>query len=570
VTSGSSLDEPRLRRLLEVGRSLVADLDLEVVLNRVLDVAQEITGARYVALGVLNEERSELERFLTRGIDEATHRAIGDLPRGRGILGLLIEDPRPLRLHDIGEHPRSYGFPAGHPPMRGFLGVPVFAFGETWGNLYLTEKEGGEFDATDVEAVMVLAEYAGIAIQNSRLYERAESRRGELERAVRALEATTEIARAVGAETDLARVLELIVKRGRALVSARALLLLLADEDELVVAAVAGEVSADLLGVRIPIEGSISGQVLASGRAERLSDVSHRLRFALQGRVDAEAALFVPLVYRAEALGVLMATDRLTGAGEVSEFDREDERLMQAFATSAATAVAVARRVESDRLRRTIQAAEDERRRWARELHDETLQGLGAIGVMLSSALRSGDPERLATAVAEAGDVIRDEIAGLRNLITELRPAALDELGLEPAIDALAERVRTVEGLELEATLSVPGRLEPELESTVYRLVQESLTNAAKHARATRVTIAIVVQDATLQVEVRDDGIGIDPKPVLGFGLTGMRERAELLGGTLTVERADPGTRVRAALPARYVSDGDVREAPRESGSASG
>jgi signal transduction histidine kinase len=527
MTSASSLDEPRLRRLLEVGRSLVADLDLEVVLNRVLDVAQEITGARYVALGVLNEERSELERFLTRGIDAATHRAIGDLPRGRGILGLLIEDPRPLRLHDIGEHPRSYGFPAGHPPMRGFLGVPVFAFGETWGNLYLTEKEGGEFDATDVEAVMVLAEYAGIAIQNSRLYERAESRRGELERAVSALEATTEIARAVGAE-------------------------------------------ADLLGVRIPIEGSISGQVLASGRAERLSDVSHRLRFALQGRVDAETALFVPLVYRAEALGVLMATDRLAGAGEVSEFDREDERLMQAFATSAATAVAVARRVESDRLRRTIQAAEDERRRWARELHDETLQGLGAIGVMLSSALRSGDPERLAAAVAEAGDVIREEIAGLRNLITELRPAALDELGLEPAIDALAERVRTVEGLELETTLNVPRRLEPELESTVYRLVQEALTNVAKHARATRVTITIAGGDASIEVEVRDDGIGVDPKPVLGFGVTGMRERAELLGGTLTVERADPGTRVRATLPARYMSDGEVREAPRESGSASG
>src|SRR5215203_1493302 len=154
------MDEKRLRRLLEVGRSLIAELDPEAVLDRLLDVAQELTDARYAAIGVLDDRREQLERFLTRGIDEETHRAIGDLPRGRGILGVLISDPRPLRLTDVGRHPASYGFPIDHPPMRSFLGVPILVRGEAWGNLYLTEKEGGPFDEADEEAIVVLARWA--------------------------------------------------------------------------------------------------------------------------------------------------------------------------------------------------------------------------------------------------------------------------------------------------------------------------------------------------------------------------------------------------------------------------
>jgi GAF domain-containing protein len=227
-SSTDALDEQHLRQLLDAGRALVERLDLEAILDRLLDTARDITGARYAALGILDASRRELERFVTRGIDEETHRTIGDLPRGRGILGLLIDDPRPLRLGEIGDHPRSYGFPPSHPPMHSFLGVPVMIRGQAWGNLYLTEKEGGvQFDDTDEQTAVTLAEWAAVAVENARLYSNAEARRAELERAVRSLEATTAIARAVGGETELERILELIVKRGRALVSARALTIML-------------------------------------------------------------------------------------------------------------------------------------------------------------------------------------------------------------------------------------------------------------------------------------------------------------------------------------------------------
>ena len=166
MSSLEGLDEHRLARLIDAGRGLLSELDLETVLDRLLQTAADLTGARYVALGVLDEARRELARFLTRGIDEATHRAIGDLPRGRGILGVLIDDPRSLRLDDVGDHPRSYGFPPGHPPMRSFLGVPILIRGQAWGNLYLTEKAGGEpFSSEDEEAVIVLADWAAIAIE---------------------------------------------------------------------------------------------------------------------------------------------------------------------------------------------------------------------------------------------------------------------------------------------------------------------------------------------------------------------------------------------------------------------
>src|SRR5918995_6252140 len=149
------MDQHRLGRLVDVGRSLVTVLDPEAVLERLLEVARELTGARYAAIGVLDERRERLERFLTRGVDEDTHRAIGDLPRGRGVLGVLIRDPRPLRLADVGAHPESYGFPLAHPPMHSFLGVPIVVHGEAWGNLYLTQKEGGDFDDEDEEAVVI-------------------------------------------------------------------------------------------------------------------------------------------------------------------------------------------------------------------------------------------------------------------------------------------------------------------------------------------------------------------------------------------------------------------------------
>jgi len=522
VSTEGVLDERRLRRLIDAGRTLVAELDPETVLDRVIEVAAEVTGARYVALGVLDERRENLERFLTRGVDEATHRAIGDLPRGRGILGVLIDDPRPLRLESVGDDPRSYGFPTGHPPMETFLGVPVLIRGEAWGNLYLTEKHGGPFTEADQASVIVLAEWAAIAIQNSRLYHGAERRREELERAVRRLEASTAIARAVGGETDLERVLELIVKRARALVDARGLIILLREEEGLVVSATAGELPVGVGGSRVA-----SFDDLGLGVA---------------------ATLLVPLVFRGQSLGMLAAIERRDG----ESFESEDERLLVGFAASAATAVATARTVEEQRLRDALRASEEERRRWARELHDETLQGLGALRMLLSSARRSEDPERLRAAVNQAVEELEGEIDSLRGLIRELRPAALDELGAAPAIEELAARTAARHGVEVTSTVELePGaRYAPETETALYRIIQEALTNAVKHAGATRIDVRVRPLDGSLQLEVTDDGHGFDPAaPATGFGLTGLRERVALLHGELEIVSSEDGTRLVAALP---------------------
>jgi signal transduction histidine kinase len=548
-----SLDAHRLARLIDVGRSLLSELDLDIVLDRVLDTAADLTGARYAALGILDDDRRELARFITRGVDEQTHRAIGDLPRGRGILGVLIDDPRPLRLDDVGDHPRSYGFPPGHPPMRSFLGVPILIRGQAWGNLYLTEKSGGEpFTAEDEEAVIVLADWAAIAIENARLYRDIAARRDELERAVRGLEATTAIARAVGGETRLERVLELVVKRARALVEARDVLILLRDRDELVIAAGAGHVTI-AEEARVPVSGSTAGEVLAEGRSRRIADAGRELRIPPDrlGVGEAGTALLVPLIYRGQSLGVLAAFDRLGGDGA---FTRDDEQLLEAFAAQAAIAVATAKTVEADRLRRSMAGAEAERRRWARELHDDTLQALGGLKVLLSGATRRDDPEAMRGAMREAIDQLRGDIQSLRSLIAELRPPALDELGLAPALASLAQRTSTATGLEVRADVDIPDeeRLAPELETTVYRIVQESLTNVAKHARAGAVDLSVRYEDHELQVSVSDDGTGFDPEGALdgGFGLTGMRERVELAGGELSVlPGLSAGTVVRARLP---------------------
>ncbi len=553
----SDLDEPRLRLLLEIGRSVFADLDLEVILANVLRSARELTGARYAAVGILAPDRRSLERFVTSGIDAQLQARIGELPRGRGILGLLIDDPRPLRLADVGAHPRSYGFPLDHPPMASFLGVPVVIRGKAWGNLYLTEKSGGAFDEQDEEAILVLAAWAATAIDNARLYRAAKSRRDELERAVRALETTTDIARAIGGETRLDRVLELIVKRGRALVEAHSMVLLLRDGDELVVTAVAGRVNSDLVGQRVPIEGSATGDVLRSRRAERVGDVADRLRFALGEQIEAATGLLVPLVFHGRALGVFGAFDRVVGG---PGFTAEDERLMDAFAASAATAVATAQNVAQLSVRRSIEAAETERARWARELHDETLQELAALKISLASARRAREPETVSAVLDEAVGQIDSTIRDLRAIINDLRPAALDALGIAPAVEALVERARARSFIAIDLTVDPafpgarsPHRLAAAVELAVYRLVQEALTNAVRHASAARIRIALHASADLISGTVSDDGLGFDPVDGhAGFGLIGMRERATLAGGHLDVTSSRDGTTICFSMPIAY------------------
>ncbi len=530
-----ALDEHRLRRLIDVGRGLVAQLDLDTVLREVVDVARELTGARYAALGILDEDRHELERFIHAGIDDETSAAIGEPPRGRGVLGELTRNPVALRLRDVGDHPRSYGFPPSHPPMHSFLGVPIVVRGEAYGNLYLADKAGGEeFDDADEEAAATLAEWAAVTIFNVRLHSQLEDERGALERAVHALEATTEIARAVGGETDRARVLETIAKRTRALVGARSLLVLLRDGERLEVVAAAGETGSETIGCHLVLESSAPEDAVRAVRGIG---------------IEARAVLMAPLRFHGRTLGMILALDRLE---EGPAFYAEDRRLLVAASASAATAVATVQSVTEDRLRHSLRTAERERARWARELHDSTLQGLGSRRVLLASVLKRGAGPELVEAVREVVDDLSRDIEELRVLITELRPATLDQIGLVAALEDLAGRVASAAGIEMETDLAVrEERFDPELETAAYRLVQEALNNVTKHAEAARSTLQVAERDGHLEVIVFDDGCGFDPAARRsGFGLVGMRERVELAGGELQIEsRPGFGTRVTASIP---------------------
>jgi signal transduction histidine kinase len=554
------LDRGRLLRLIDVGRGLMGELDLEALLRRILAVGRELTGAGYAALGILDERREGLERFLTLGIEPEQHAAIGDLPRGRGVLGELIRHPEPLRLENVSSHPHSYGFPLGHPDMHTFLGVPILVRGQAWGNLYLTEKRGGEpFSAADEEALVVLADWAAIAIENARLYRGVRERRDELERLVRTLEATDEITRAVGGELELERILELIAKRGRALVEARAILIALVRAEEMWIAAAAGQVPRGMLGSVAGVDGSIGGYVLRTGRTERLGDGAGGLRAPWAEQLGARAGLIVPLRFRGRVLGVMGAYDRY---GDDPEFGAEDERLMEAFAAAAATAVATGQHVAAEGVRRSLEASERERGRWARELHDETLQEMGALKLHLSAAHRSDDVAQLKEAIAGAVAQLVDGIDRLRALITDLRPAALDQLGTGAALEALVDRLASQSGLAIALDVDLDyerGRSAvrhvPDLEATIYRTVQEALTNVIKHAEATSGVVSVSEAADTVELAVRDDGRGFDPATQSrGFGLLGMRERIALAGGTLAVQaRPGEGTEIRVRLPVRFV-----------------
>jgi len=371
-----------------------------------------------------------------------------------------------------------------------------------------------------------------------------------------AMSATVEISRALSGETDLDRVLQLIAKRGRALVGARVLVIELVQGDRVRVAAIAGEADLSLVGMELAADDSVAGVALRASRPQRLRDDMNRTRFeAGLGAlgIRASAGLVVPLSFRNNAPGVLMALDPLRGG----EFTADDEHLLTSFATSAASAVVTARSLTLEQLRAREAATEDERRRWARELHDETLQGLGALRVALSAARRSEDPARWIDALHTAIEQLDDEIAGLRGIIADVRPASLDELGIQAALEALADRTRAA-GVDvlLDVDLAweagrAATRHHPDLETTVYRIVQEAITNAVKHSGAEEISVVVKDEDAVVTIDVRDHGHGFDrSERSSGFGLVGMRERVESFGGRLAIESAPgEGTAVSVRLP---------------------
>jgi signal transduction histidine kinase len=366
-----------------------------------------------------------------------------------------------------------------------------------------------------------------------------------LARTVDQLEAFAEIARAVGGETDLERVLSLILEHGREVLDVSRLVLYLPDGEDL--AAVGSGSGTDSRG-RLPIEGSLPGDVLRTGRAYRANARQHAARLEQLG-AGTGSAILVPLVFRGETLGVLAGIDDADGRA----LAEDDEQLLTSVAASAATAVATARSVAAARLRLSLDAADQARARWARELHDETLQGLTGVRMVLSAGAARGDPDALRAAADTADAHLGDEVRKLRDLIAELRPAALDDLGLRPAIESLVQRQAQLGGFTPHVTvdLSRHDRLPPDTETAIYRIAQEALSNAVKHAAARQVTVRVARRGDAVDVEVTDDGHGFDPYTVTeGFGLAGMRERALLAGGRLNVISQDGGpTSVAAVLP---------------------
>lgn len=387
-------------------------------------------------------------------------------------------------------------------------------------------------------------------------------RREQLERVVASLQATTAIAQALGDETDLDVVLDLIARRGRELVDARWAAIMIRDDAQLELRATAGDLPMRPIGHRYGIDDTVAGEVLLSGETRKIAALSRAAPEEdreLVEQLGAECALFVPLEFRGRGVGVLMvASDRT----EDGAFTTDQEQLLEAFAASAATAIATAQTIATVQLRQSVAAAEQERRRWARELHDETLQELGAVRMLIDSALSKGRPEALEAVIGQISNSLDVTIAGLRRMITELRPAALDELGLAAAVNALVERRRTGDvdiavavDLDYEAKRQ-PTRLAPEVESTIYRIVQEGLANIHKHAHASCAEVAVRERDGEIVVEIRDDGRGLGSSDTsgTGLGLAGMRERAALLGGEVTIgSRQGGGTFVRVTLPALHV-----------------
>jgi signal transduction histidine kinase len=541
-----SSNETRMRALVKTGVAITSELSLDALLQRLVEAASELTGARYAALGVIDRSGSELERFLTTGIDTETHAAIGELPRGRGILGVLIREHAPLRLHNLGDDPRSVGFPPNHPPMGTFLGVPIHLRGVAYGNLYLTEKAGGEdFTDEDQELVELLASQAAVAIENARLYEAATGWSKQLE-------SLNEVGNALATETDLDRLLDLVARRLRELLDARLVTVLLpSGDDQLRFAAVAGD-RGELTGATMTRSTSKSGRVLERRQSERVDsvlddpDVDHEA----MRLIGASTGLWVPLLVRGRAIGVLAAHDKL---GADVRFTDTDLRLAETFAARAALAVDLSERIARDSLRRVVEGQELERRRLARELHDETGQALTSILLGLKALEeRSKDPASRA-ATEELRELVVSTLQDVRRLAVELRPSALDDFGLVAALERLAESFAEQTGISVDfQTALADERLPEEVETALYRIVQESLTNVVKHAQARRVSILLARKDGAVKAVVEDDGQGFDPAEQTddGYGLMGMRERLALLGGRLEVESGhDGGTTIAAEVP---------------------
>jgi len=545
----------RLRGLLRANQALLADIEVRPLLQRLIASARELVGARYAALGVL-DGHGGLAEFLHTGLPAETVAAIGPLPRGKGLLGALIEDPQSIRLDDVTEHIRSAGFPPGHPPMRSFLGVPIRIRDQVFGNLYFTDSENGQFSADDEELAGALAATAAIVINNARHYETSR-RRGDW------LAATAEVTREMLSPGSELAALETIAEHAYKLADADLVAVLLpvgGARDVLSVAtAVGGPATAaaaeDLIGARSGIEDSLCAHVFTTGSPVRLADASDRLGLpptVLAGRIDVGPVLVAPLIGSDESRGVLTVA-RLPGR---PPFQAEDLEMATAFANQASVALELAEsRLERERI--TIM---DERDRIATDLHDHIIQRLFAAGLALQGATARMGKHPVAPRIAGVIDELDDTIAqirttifaihqavaptpqGLRAQILELVTGSAGTLGFTPAL-RFSGPVDTV--------LADTGDLIDDLTA----VLRESLSNVARHARASRVEVDLIVESAgaagpaRLTVRVCDNGVGIGDT-TRSSGTANLRHRAEHRGGSLTLgPHAPSGTCLQWSVP---------------------
>ena len=517
-----------------------SELDLAQVLQRIVEAAVSLVDAKYGALGVIGEG-DRLSRFITVGVTEEEIARIGPYPRGRGILGELIRNPKPLRLDDLTSHPASFGFPPQHPPMRTFLGVPVRVRDHVFGNLYLTEKRGGvPFDAEDEQLLAVLAAAAGVAIENARLYD--DSRRRE-----RWLRGSAELTRRLLSGVDASDVLAPFAEEAMDMADADvvAIPVPVPGADSLLIEVAIGQGADVYRGALIPIDGSLSGQVLRTGEPASLADV--HADESVTGALDATGQfgpfLVVPLGTAGRVRGVLMAG---RAAGRLP-FDAATVRVLADFAAQAAVALELAeRRIEGEQLR-----VLEDRDRIARDLHDMAIQRLFATGMSLQGITRFIDNQEVADRVGRAVDDIDETIKVIRSTIFALEAkAAVDRVSLRTQL--LAEVETAAATLGFTPTLTFDGLIDAHVPDQIgehaIAVLREALSNAAKHAGADRVEVSAVAGDE-FTLTVTDNGAGISPGGRRS-GLRNLEQRAAALGGTLQVEdRSGGGTRLVWRVP---------------------